>query len=72
MPFALARRFAAALRPPPDASTCWADTQPMSLAVESAPRPRPFRQVLAGLQVHEVSDEELFRRYFGSPDAASM
>ncbi|MBN8489508.1 MAG: hypothetical protein J0M20_17490 [Burkholderiales bacterium] len=72
MPLELARRFAAALRPPATVSTCWADTQPMGLAFESPPRPRPFRQVLAGLQVDECGDEALFARYFGEPRPPSL
>jgi hypothetical protein len=72
MPLQLARRFAAALRPPANASTCWADTQPMGLAMPSPPRPRPFRQVLAGLQVQESRDEELFALYFGGADAPPL
>lgn len=72
MPLSLARRFAAALRPPANASTCWADTQPMGLTVESSPRPRPFRQVMAGLQVHESRDEDLFAMYFGPSEAQPL
>ena len=49
------------------ASTCWADTQPMALAIDAAPQPRSFRQALAGLQVSELHDDELFQRYFGAP-----
>lgn len=64
----LARRLASALRPPPMASTCWADTQPMALAIESAPQPRSFRQALAGLQVSELTDDDLFQHYFGAPE----
>jgi hypothetical protein len=71
MPLQLARRFADALRPPTSASTCWADTQPMGLTTESPPRPRPFRQVLAGLQVQETRDEDLFALYFGEPQGGA-
>ncbi|MBQ0932021.1 hypothetical protein KAK07_20320 [Ideonella sp. 4Y16] len=72
MPLQLARRFAAALRPAPAVSTCWADTQPMGLSVESPPRPRPFRQVLAGLQVQESRDEDLFATYFGAHESLGL
>lgn len=72
MPLQLARRFAAALRPPATVSTCWADTQPMGLTTESPPRPRPFRQVLAGLQVQESRDEDLFALYFGPAESPPL
>ncbi len=47
----------------PSASPAWNATRPIGLW--EAPPPTPFREVLHGLHVREIDEDEVFQHFFG-------